>query len=78
MRIDLVLQRRHLVRRLFRVVGGDLIVAIEDGLLLGNTLHRIAEHILRRIKLGLLRQVADFDAVGCTCLADKIVDNVRP
>ena len=57
------------------VVGGDLVVAIEDGLLLGDTLHRIAEHVLRGIELRLLRQVADLDAVGGTRLADEIVDN---
>jgi len=75
LRIDLVLQRCHLVRSLFRIVGGDLVIAIEDGLLLGHTLHRIAEHVLRGVKLGLLWQVTDFDAIGGTRLADEIVDN---
>ena len=50
--VDLVLERRHLVGGLLGVVGGDLVVAVEDGLLLGDALHGIAEHVLRGIELA--------------------------
>ncbi len=74
LRVDLVLQRRHLVRRLVGVVGGDFVVAVEDRLLLRDAFHGVAEHVLLGIKLGLLRQVADLDAVGRPGFAEEVVD----
>ncbi len=46
LRVDLVLQRRHLVGRLVGIVRRDLVVAVEDRLLLGDALHGVAEHVL--------------------------------
>ena len=64
LRVDLILERRHLVRRLFGIVGRDLVVAIDDRLLLRDAFHGIAEHILLRIELGLLWEISDSDALG--------------
>ncbi len=72
-RIDLVLERRHFVGGLFGVIGGDFVVAIEDRLLFGDAFHRVAEHVLGRIEFGLLREVADLDAVGGAGFADEVV-----
>ena len=74
LRVDLVLQLGHLVGGLVRVVGGDLVVAVEQRLLLRHALHGVAEHVLRGIELRLLRQVADLDAVGRPGLADEVLD----
>ena len=71
--VDLVLQLGHLVGGFVGVVGGDLVVAIDHGLLLSDALHGIAEHVLGLVELRLLRQVADLDAVGRPRLAEEIV-----
>ena len=47
LRVDLVLQRRHLVGGLVGIVRRDLVEAIDDRLLLRDALHRIAKHVLR-------------------------------
>jgi len=73
-RVDLVLERRHLIGGLLRVVGGDLVVAVEDGLLLRDAFHGVAEHVLLGIELRLLRQIADLDAVGGARFAEEVVD----
>ena len=78
LRVDLVLQLRHLVGGLVGVVGGDLVVAVEHRLLLGHALHGVAEHVLVGIELRLLRQVADADAVGRPGLAEEVLDRRRP
>jgi hypothetical protein len=69
-----VLQLRHLLGRLLGVVGGKLVVAIDERLLLGDTLHGIAQHVLLGIELRLLRQIADLDARGCPRLAHEVGD----
>ena len=69
LRVDLVLQRRHLVGGLVGIVRRDLVIAVEHGLLLRHALHGVAEHVLRRVELRLLREIADLDAVGGPGLA---------
>ena len=64
LRLDLVLQRRHLVGGLVGVIRGDLVVAVEQRLLVRDALHHIAENVRGRIEFGLLRQIADAHAVG--------------
>ena len=62
--VDLVLELGALLRRLVGVVHHQFVVAVEDRLLLGDALHDVAEHVLRRVELRLLRQVADGGAIG--------------
>jgi hypothetical protein len=61
LRVNLVLQGRHLVRRLVRIVHGELVVAVKNGLLFRNAFHDVAHHVLALVKLGFLRQVS----AGC-------------
>ena len=70
--VDLVLQLRHLVGGLVRVVGGDLVVAVEQRLLGGDALHDVLAHGLVGIELRLLLQVADARALGDPALADEL------
>ena len=74
LRVDLVLQRRHLVSGLVRVVGRNLVVAIEDGFLFRDPFHGIAEHVFRGIKLRLLREIANLDAVRRARFAQEVID----
>ena len=74
LRLDLVLQLGHLVGGLVGVVGGDLVVAVDQRLLLRHALHGVAEHVLGGIELRLLGQVADADAVRRPGLADEVLD----
>ena len=53
--LDLVLQLRHLVGGLVGIVGGDLVVAVDQRLLLGDAFHDVFAHILGGIQLRLLR-----------------------
>ena len=62
--VHLVLELRRLVGRLVGIVHHQLVVALDDGGLLGDAFHDVAEHGLRRIERRLLRQVADGRAVG--------------
>ena len=62
---------RHLVGGLVGVVGGDLVVAVEQRLLGGDALHDVLAHGLVAIELRLLRQVADARALGDPGLADE-------
>ena len=71
--LDLVLQPRHLVRGLVRVVHGELVVAVEDRLLRRDAFHHVRAHALGCIELGLLRQVADAGAFGHPGLAAKLL-----
>ena len=70
--VDLVLQLGHLVGRLVGVVGGDLVVAVDQRLLLRHTLHGVAEHVLVGVELRLLRQIADLDALGGPGFAHEV------
>ena len=76
--VDLVLQLRHLVGGLVGIVHGELVVAVELRLLLRHALHDIAGHVLGRIELRLLRQIADADAVGRPGLAEELLLARRP
>jgi hypothetical protein len=57
------LQLGHLVRRLVGVVGGELVVAVEDRFLRGDALHHVLAHADFLIELRLLRQIADASAL---------------
>ena len=70
--VDLVLQLGHLVGGLVRIVGGDLVVAVEDRLLGGDALHHVLAHGLFRIELRLLFQVADAGAFGDPAFAGEL------
>ena len=72
-RVDLILQRRHFVGGLFRIVRGDLVVPVEDGLLFRHAFHGIAEHVLGGIEFRLLRQISDLDAISGARFADEVV-----
>ena len=62
--LDLVLQLGHLVGGLVGIIGGELVVAVDDRLLRRDALHDVLAHRLCRIELRLLRQVADAGALG--------------
>ena len=51
LRLDLVLQLGHLLGGLVGVVGGDLVVAVDQRLLLRHALHGVAQHVLAGIEL---------------------------
>ena len=69
--LDLVLERRHLVSGLVGIVHCELVVAVEDRLLLLHAQHGVALDVERGVEVGLLRQVADFCALGDEALADE-------
>ncbi len=71
LRVDLVLELRHLVGGLVGIVHRQLVVAVELRLLLGHAFHDVAGHVLGFIEDRLLRQIADADAVGRPGLADE-------
>ncbi len=71
--VDLVLQLGHFLGGLVRVVGGDLVVAVEQRLLGGDALHHVVANAQLGIELRLLLQVADAGAVGDPALADEIL-----
>ena len=74
LRLDLVLQLGHLLGGLVGVVGGDLVVAVDQRLLLRHALHGVAQHVLDRVELRLLGQVADAHAVGRPGLAEEVLE----
>ena len=69
--LDLVLEPRHLVRGLVRIVHGELVIAVEDRLFLLHAEHGIALDVERGIELGLLGQIADPGALGDEAFADE-------
>ena len=69
---DLVLELGHLVGGFVGVVGGKLVVAIEDRLLRRDAFHDVLAHRFRRIELRLLRQIADASAFGGPGLAGEL------
>jgi hypothetical protein len=73
LRVDLVLELRHLVGGLVGIVHGELVVAIELGLLLGHAFHDVAGHVLLFVELRLLRQITHRNAVGSPGLAEKLL-----
>ena len=75
--VDDVLQPRHLVGRLVGIVHRQLVIAVEHGLLLRHALHRIAEHVHIGVKLRLLRQIADLDALRRPGLAVELLLDAR-
>ena len=62
--VHFVLELCRLVRRLVGVVHHQLVVALDDRRLLDDAFHHVAEHVLRRVELRLLGQVADRRALG--------------
>ncbi len=77
LRLDLVLQGRHLVGGLVRIVHGEFVVPVEDRLLLGDAEHDVAAHAERRLEMRLLRQVADPGALGHEALAGEVGVDAR-
>ena len=67
--LDLVLQLGHLVGGLVGIIHRQFVVAIEDRLLLGDALHDVLAHVLGRIELRLLLEIADAGALGDPALA---------
>ena len=67
--LDLVLERRHLVGGLVRIVHGEFVVAVEDRLLRADAEHDVVADVQLLIELRLLRQVADARALGDPGLA---------
>ena len=67
-RVDLVLELRLLGEQLVEVGVGlahrvaDLLEAVEQALRVRDAVDDVAEHVLRRVELRLLRQVADREA----------------
>ena len=57
--IDDVLELCPLLRRLVGVVHHQFVIAIENGLLVGNALHHVFHDGLVGIEMRLLRQIAD-------------------
>ncbi len=62
--LDLVLELGHFVGGCVGIIGGKLVVAIENRLLRRQAFHDVVADRFRRIELRLLRQVADAGA-GC-------------
>ncbi len=60
--LDLVLQLGHLVGGFVGIIGGELVVAVDDRLLRRQALHHVFAHGFCRIELRLLRQIADAGA----------------
>ena len=58
------MQRGHLIRRFVAVVHRQFVVPLQNRGLLGHAQHDIALHIQSRVKVGFLRQIADFRALG--------------
>ena len=58
-RVDLVLQPSELVRGLVRVVGGDLVVAVDELAQLANAVLDVAAHVLGLVELRLLLEQPD-------------------
>ena len=71
--VDRVLQGRHFVGGLIRIVHGQVVIAVKDRLFVGHAQHDIAAHIKGRVKVGFLRQIADLGAFGGPGLALKIL-----
>ena len=63
LRLDLVLQLRHLVGGFVGVVRRDLVVTVDQRLLLGDAFHHVVADVFGRIELRLLRQIAGADAI---------------
>ncbi len=70
--VDLVLQRRHFFGGVVRIIGGDLVVAIEQRFFLGHAFHHIADHVELRIEFGFLRQKTHAHAFGSPGFADIV------
>ena len=71
--VDLVLQPRELVGGFVRVVGRDLLVALQDLPLLRHRLLDVLEDVLAGVELRLLGQVADARALGGEGLAGEVL-----
>src|SRR6266481_2404644 len=67
--LDLVLQFGHLLGGLVGIIDGQLVIAIEDRLLLGDAQHDVLAHRLAGVELRLLLEVADPRALGDPRLA---------
>ena len=75
--IDLVLELGHLLGGFVGVVGGDLVVAVEQRLLGRHALHDVLAHRELRIELRLLFEVADARAFGDPAFADELLVDAR-
>ena len=73
LRLDLVLQLRHLVCGLVGIVHGEFVVAVENRLFFRDAQHDVLAYGLCRIELRFLRKKADLRAVGGPRLAVKFL-----
>jgi hypothetical protein len=71
--IDLVLKLRHLIGGFIGVVGRDLVVAVEQRLLGGDSLHDVLAYRFGGIELWFLLEVADARAFGDPTLARELL-----
>ncbi len=71
--VDLVLQLGHLVGGFVGVIGGKLVVALEQRLLRRHPLHDVFAHGLIGIEMRFLFQVADPGALGDPALAGELL-----
>ena len=70
--VDLVLELRHFVGGLIRVVRGQFVIAVEDRFLGGDALHDVLSDRLRLVELRFLFQVADAGAFGDPAVTGKL------
>ena len=73
LRLDLVLELRHLVRGLVGIIHGEFVVAVENRLLRRDAQHHIAAHVERWVERRLLRQIADPGAFGDEAFAGEFL-----
>jgi len=77
LRVDLVLKRRHLFRRLVGIVHGEFVVAVDHRLLGRDAEHDIALHIEAFVELRLLREIADLRAFRRPGFARELLVHAR-
>ena len=73
LRVDLVLELRHLIGGLIRVVHRQLVVAIQNVFLGLHTQHHVFTHVEGFVQVGFLRQVANFGPLGGPRLTCEIL-----
>ena len=69
LRLNFILKAGHLIGGFIRIIHGQLIVAVENGLFFLDAEHDIFTHIQVFIQLRLLRQIADARALRHKALA---------
>ena len=75
--VNYVLEAGHLLSRLLGIVHGNFIVTVQQRALVRHPFHHITQHVLFRIKLWLLRQVTNLDALSGPGFPGKILVHAR-